>query len=457
MLMCRKFMTTVCPVLAAALFFSVAITCAHAAQDMDTIIVSAEGLADPDADIYQKDRGLLLDDLRADARRQVIEKAVGTMVESSTLVENYALVEDRIMTKSHGLIKQVIKESSPWRGDDGFMHILLKAEVFLGQVRDSVKGLSRSGRVEMLKQHGNPRIEVEIHVRDAQRGENNASERSFIAENILKEHFNRFGYRVWSQGEQGGGSADFAVQGEARFKQLSVRLRASGLVITKHVLTSWSVKCVNLHTGQEIYFNNQVPKNKSWADEDAALADIGAMVGQEFNRDFFAEHMMQPSKIFALNINGLPDYDVGLQVKKELIGLRHVLNVELREFNAEAQSLFEIDFSGSRDNFAAAVNTAIIEPLNKKLGYTAFRMLSARGEVVELGFNPELEREELDAAFTRTLPASLYNAAPGRIASLLKDSSTRDKINALAPGLIQDMESFAVPAVEKGSTQIRDF
>lgn len=73
----------------------------------DTITVTAEGLADPNADTYQRDQGLLIDDLRQDARRQVIEKAVGAFIDSNTLVENYVLIEDRVFSKSTGLIKQI--------------------------------------------------------------------------------------------------------------------------------------------------------------------------------------------------------------------------------------------------------------------------------------------------------------------------------------------------------------
>ncbi|MGB8146675.1 MAG: hypothetical protein WCF05_16130, partial [Chromatiaceae bacterium] len=58
-----------------------------AALAADTITVTAEGLADPNAETYQRDKGLLIDDLRQDARRQVIEKAVGAFIDSTTLVE----------------------------------------------------------------------------------------------------------------------------------------------------------------------------------------------------------------------------------------------------------------------------------------------------------------------------------------------------------------------------------
>jgi len=426
------------------------------AQEATTIIVSAEGLADPEAQIYQKDRGLLIDDLRTDARRQVIEKAVGTMVDSSTLMENYILVHDRVMTHSQGLIKKVIKESQPWQGDDGFMHLLLKAEVYLSDIRNSLKELSRASRIDLIKQQGNPKIEVRIEVRDAKRSGLNNSERSFVAENLLKEHFSKFGYRVWSEGETGVSSADFSVTGEARFKALSARLKASGLTITKHVLTSWSVKCLNLNTGQEIYFNNQIPKEKSWTDEDAALADIGALIGQEFSEGFFTNHLMVPSKIFSLHVRGLPNYDTAMMLKKEFIGLRQVLNVDFREFNADGESLFEVDYSGDRNNFMTAISASLVDPLNQKLGKKAFRLRSARGSVVQLDFASEMSPQEITTAFDGQLPASLFTAAPERLGELIKDESTREKLRQINPQAIDALESVS-GSPSASHSQVRDF
>ncbi|MDY0269937.1 hypothetical protein [Trichloromonas sp.] len=409
-----------------------------------TIVVSAEGLADPDAAIYRNDKGLLIDDLRADARRQVIEKAVGTLVESSTLVENFALIEDKVLTQSQGLIKQVIKESDPWKGEDGFMHILLKAEVYLSDIQESLKEMSRTQRVSLIKEQGNPRISVAVRVKDAERGSDVLPERSEIAENILKKGISAFGYRVWSEPESGNvkdAQSDFAISGEAKFKKNTVRLAASGLKISKYVLTSWTVKCLNVLTGEEIYFNNQVPQKKSWNDEDVALADIGALIAAEFNKDFFEQHLLSPSRIFQLHVHGLPDYDTGNLLKKELLGLRHVLNLEFRDFQAGKASLFEVDYSGSRENFAQSVNTSLIGPLNEKFKTKAFAIESAKGDTVSVRFKAAGSTEQVADAFNKFPPASLYEAAPGRFDALVKDDSTREKIRKLAPDLSARLEA----------------
>ncbi|MGR9052661.1 MAG: hypothetical protein ACU84J_08435 [Gammaproteobacteria bacterium] len=405
----------------------------------NTVTVSAEGLADPSSPAYQRDKGLLLDALRADARRQVVEKAVGTMVDSSTLIENYEMINDRVLTKSAGLIKNIIKESAPWMGDDGFMHILLKAEVYIAEIKDALQVMSRDSRISLLKQYDNPKISVAVLIQDADRASMVEPERSDVAENILKEHIKQFGYRVWSEEntqklkmemmERSSlqnmsdvtlsvsqiKAADFSIFGVAKFKSISVTLKASGVTLTKYVLTSWTVKCIDNNTGEEIYFNNNIPSKKSWADEDAALADIGKLIGGEFSKDFFEQHLMAPSKIFQLQVVGLPDYDIAKIFKKEMIGLRPVLNVDLRNFDSNGFSLYEVDFSGSRGNFQDLINGTVIAPLNTKLGDRMFKLDSAQGNVVRVTFNSSDSIDSLLKKFNGMPPASLANASPGRL------------------------------------------
>ena len=430
-----------------ALFFLFTSTPIQAAQPPETIVVSAEGLADPGAEQYQRDKGLIIDDLRRDARRQAIEKAVGVYVESSTLVENYLLIEDKVLSRSKGLIKQILEQSSPRLGEDGLMHIRIKAEVFIGEVKDALESLSRQSRISLIRQHGNPTISVAIIVKDAKRGSPAGKEKSTIAENILKDRFVDFGYRVWSEdytkilqrglkSKRGGRRiADFSVIGEVKFKTNSIKLKASGLTITRHVLTSWTVKCIDNHTGEEIYFNNKIPRHKSWSDEDQALEDIGKLIGNEFTKDFFEKELMKPSRIYQLQLTGLPDYDTALLFQDEFIGLRPILNAELVNFEAGGLSFFEIECTGSSNNFAQLVNNAIIKPLNKKLAGPRLRLISHHGNVVTVAVDPGNEAGGLKEAIVSTPPASLAEAPPERIKQLIQSTDLLEKIVKMNPAL----------------------
>ncbi|MBI5092919.1 MAG: hypothetical protein HZB26_10815 [Candidatus Hydrogenedentes bacterium] len=423
----------------------------------------------------------MLDALREDARRQVVEKAVGTFVDSSTLVENYVLVRDRVLTKSKGLIKQVIKESDPWEGKDGFMHILLKAEVYITKIGDALKEMSKTERVSLIREYGNPKISVAIVARDADRASTTAKERSPIAENVLIEQLTKFGYRVWSEDENATlkaevsakekpgnavetnisvsqpKAADFSIVGEAKFKKLSAKLPPSNIEITKYVLTSLSVKCVNNHTGEIILSKNEVPKNKSWADEDVAVEEIGKIVGQDFTKEFFEEHLMEPSKIYQLKVAGLPDYDTGTQFKKEMIGLRPVLNVDFRDFSADGVSNYEVTFAGARGNFTDLVNDTVIKPLNAKFGGSYFKLSSAQGEVVSVQFACDKNPKEVLSRFDTAAPAALAQASPERLKELVKDEATMKKVAEVNPDAVKKLADTGNAAAGTTLKSVKDF
>ena len=419
-----------------------------AADKAETIIVTAEGLVDPNTEIYKKDKGLMVDDLRRDAQRQAVEKAVGVYVESSTLVENYLLIEDKVLSKSKGLIKQILEQSAPKLGEDGLMHLQIKAEVFIIEVKNALQSLSRESRLSLIKERGNPTISVAVVVRDAKRSAEDVPENSSIAENILKEHFVNFGYRVWSEAytqllRQDAGAAksnrrvaDFSVIGEAKFKETSITLKASGLQVTKHVLTSWTVKCLNNHTGEEIYFNNKVPKNKSWADEDQALEDIGRLIGEEFSKDFFEAQLMKPSQRYQVQLTGLPDYDTALLFKNEFNGLRNILNADLQNFESDGLSLFEVETSGG-GNLAQVINSTVLKPLNAKLEGPQLKLVSQHGNVVRIALDGGAQADALQKSLQNSPPASLATAAPERIKKLTQDKALLEKVGKMNPELEQ--------------------
>lgn len=459
----------------------VEIQAAPAAEEKDAfIVITAEGLADPNADAYKRDKALMIEDLRRDAKAQILEKAVGAYVETSTLVENYTLISDRVLSRSQGLIKRVIKESEPWIGEDGFAHMLMKAEVSVVPITEALKEMSRGERVALLKEYGNPRVSVAIFIRDAERGPDVVAERSEIAENVLKEHIKNFGYRVWSEEHvdqlkarfekktdgdaveatltaQAPKAADFSIMGEAKFKTVSAKLPASGLTVTKYVLTSWSVKCMDNHTGEEIYFNNQVPKKQSWADEDQAIEEIGRLIGGEFSREFFEEHLQAPSKMFQLEVAGLPSYDLGQLLRKEFIGLRPVLNIDFREFDKTGLSLYEVEFSGSRGNFNDLLVSAIIDPLNQKVGQGAFSLESAKGNVVRLKYAATLDAAALTDKLNTVAPSGVATAAPARLKEIIKSEETMQKVAEVSPEIVKKLSEESAQGGKTGLDAVKSF
>ncbi len=101
--------------------------------------------------------------------------------------------------------------------------------------------MSRDERIEFIRAGGDPRISVRIVARDADAPTGRAQPSRSRGEH-LKERIRSFGFRTWSDEagarQRSQGAPDFAVTGEVAIKRLSMRLEASGLVVTKFALTS---------------------------------------------------------------------------------------------------------------------------------------------------------------------------------------------------------------------------
>ena len=200
-----------------------------------TLMIAAVGLIDPSDPRYRNDKTLLQSELRADSKSQLVEKAVGLLLDTNSLAKNYDLLKDQVLSRSGSFIKTVIHESEPRMGKDGLMSITTEAVVNVKAVQQSLNQMSRDERVVFIRANGDPKISVQIAVRDADQADSRPLP-SPAAENILKERIKSFGFRTWSEApsgpSEGGNGADFAVIGEATIKKLSMRLQASGLTVT---------------------------------------------------------------------------------------------------------------------------------------------------------------------------------------------------------------------------------
>ncbi len=451
------------------------VTTAYTADE--TVIISAEGLVDPQADIYEKNEELMHLDLQNDAKKQVIEKAVSMYIDDKNLNENYLLVNDMVLTSSPTLIKKVIEESEPWLGKDGLMHLKLTAEVYTVRTKEALETLSGKNRQLKLKEVGNPRISVAITVKDAERDSGTPPTRSEVAENIFKKQMASFGYRVWSEeaaddinqgmarkSEAKGNkklaafyatnkASDFRVIGSVKFQPVLLTMKASGIKIKKYALNSWTVSCHNTMTGEELYFNNKIPKSKSWASEDQALNDIGQMISNEFSADFFEQHLTAPVTTYQLMVEGLPSWELGELLQKELVGLRSILNVGFRSFELDGIALYEIQSSDNRNNFSHVINKNILKPLNKKLGDKVFKLASVNGTVIRLIFQSDQDEDTIIANFENSVPSSLAKAPKERIADLGQSSDAKKAISHVNPQAIKLITLAQSPTKQQTGTE----
>ncbi len=406
----------------------VAAPVAAAEAEPGTMIISAVGLADPSDQKYQADKSLLAADLRADSKSQLVEKAIALYLDRASLAKNYDVLRDKMLSKSGNYIANIVQEGEPRLGKDGLMSVTTQASVKVREVQKSLNQMSRNERIDFIRNNGDPKISVAISVRGE--GADAPAQNSQVAENLLKERIKSFGFRIWSDGAQNpavpGKSADFAVIGEAKLKKLSAKLAASGITIDKYLLTSWTVKCIDRQSGEEIYFNNKMPVAAgSWATQEQALAAIGGKIADEFSRDFFMRNFNPSGRKVTLRIAGLPDKAAEDAIARELVGLQPVISAAGR---SSAPAIYDLQLSGGNGPLTDLVASAILKPLNSKLGQVCFNLGATSGEQISVSFDPACSDKPVLARLDTHPPASLYAAPPGRQKSVLKDPSAIKKL-----------------------------
>ncbi len=391
------------------------------------MIISAVGLADPKDQKYQTDKALLTSDVRADSKSQLVEKAIALYLDRASLAKNYDLLREKLLSKSGSYIASIVQEGAPELGKDGLMYVTTQAAVRVREVQKSLNQMSRDERIDFIRNNGDPKISVAISVRGE--GDAAVAQNSQVAGNLLKVRIKSFGFRIWSDDAPAaapGSGADFAVIGEARLKKLSAKLEASGITISKYTLTSWTVKCVDKQSGEEIYYNNNLPVGAgSWSTEEQALAAIGGKIADEFSRDFFVRHFNANGQKVALKIVGLPDKSVEAGIARELVGLQSVIGVTRR---AGAPAVYDLQLSGGSGPLTDLVANAVLKPLNAKLGQACFNLGATSGEQVTVAFEAACADKSVLTKLDSNPPASLYAAPPARQKLILHDPEAIKKV-----------------------------
>jgi eukaryotic-like serine/threonine-protein kinase len=348
-----------------------------------TLVISALGVVDPQDARFGGNMAAAQVEARNDAKRQLVEKALALYVDKASLDSHHALIETKLLANSGNFIRSVLQEDAAGAAKGGgTVEMQTRAVVSLRDVQRSLNQLSREERVEFIRNKGDPRISIRIDIGNAD-GTAMAPARSQLAENVVKDRIKSFGFRVWApEGDNSGSAqaADFAIKGEVKVKQLSMKLPASGLTITKTALTSWTLKAIETATGEEVYLSTKLPTGQSWASEDQALAEIGKLVGDEFSRNFFLQHFEFRTQKTNLMFTGLPEGGSGLLLR-ELRGMRAVLDAQA----AQEAGRFQVQLAeGSAPDL---VQDAIVRPLNAKLGLDCFALAGTAGSDVTIAYS----------------------------------------------------------------------
>jgi eukaryotic-like serine/threonine-protein kinase len=391
--------------------------------DPGKVVISAVGMIDPRDARYQSDKALMQSDLRADSRSQLVEKSLALFVDRNSVTQNYDVLKDKLLSKSSSFVTTVVKEGEPQIGKDGLMYVSTEAVVDVNAVQKSLNQMSRDERIDFIRASGDPRVSVQIAARDADQP-NAPPQPSPVAENILKERIKSFGFRTWSEG--GGKGPDFSVDGEVKIKRLSARLAASGLVVTKYALSSWTIKAVDRETGEEIYYNTTLPTGMgSWASEEEALNAIGTRMAAEFSRNLFLQHVYGTGQKVTLVIEGLPDAAADATVTRQLAGLPTVVSVTAR--TPGRPRIYDMKLAGAGP-VSDLVASGVLKPLNAQLGQACFLLGTVTGDRVVVTFDARCSDASVLSRLETNPPAGLYGAPSGRQKAVVKDPEMLKKL-----------------------------
>lgn len=394
---------------------------AAAPAEPGTLLIAAAGYADASDPRYKSDPAKLAGDLRADARGQLVEKALALLVEPKSLAANYDALNAKLVAKSGDFIRTVVRESEPVVGASGVATMTTEAVVNVKAVQKSLNAMTRDERLDVIRANGDPKVSIAIAVRDAERPDL-PPQRSPVAENLMAERIRSFGFRVVDPA-----AADVSIAGEAAVKRLSTRLEASGIVVTKYALSSWTLKALDRPTGEEIYHATALPKGAgSWPSEEEALKAIGTGVADAFSREFFLQHASATAKRVTLVIEGLPSADVAAKLAREFIGLPAVISSGARA--GAPAGTFDLELSGSGAP-ADLVASGVLAPLNAKLGKACFSSGATAGSEVRVRFDAACHDAAVVGRLDTKPPAGLYGAPESRQRSVLRDPDALRKLS----------------------------
>lgn len=109
--------------------------------------VETEGVAR----ILENNTAMARDHAIVDAQRKAVEQAVGVLMSSESVVQNYDIVSDRILTQSAGYITSydVLDE----KHDDNEYRVTIRAVIGMGALENDVQAIRH-----VIQQKGNPRM-----------------------------------------------------------------------------------------------------------------------------------------------------------------------------------------------------------------------------------------------------------------------------------------------------------
>jgi hypothetical protein len=334
------------------------------------------------------------DDAIEDALRKGIEQVLGTLLEAQTLVENFQVIDDNIMTKTKGYVQnyQVLKEQK--NGPDLY-EVTVKAVVKVADIKDDLEGIAT-----LMRRKNMPRAMVMIDEKNIGETPGYTALETDLnsAETTLMEVFMAKGFRFVDQStvkqvisqQQAAAilegnvtqaaslgrrlGAEVVLTGKAFAK--TVELEAYGAKIRSQQATV-TVKAIKTDTGDMLGMVTEQGKFSHIDDvaggvkaiQQASKKAADNLIPQILNQ---WQQEVSSGGMITLNVHGVTDYTVLGKFKSGLkYYVRGLASMNQRSWD-NGYAVFEVNFKGNSDDLAQRISGKDMEGIRATVtGVTA--------------------------------------------------------------------------------------
>ena len=333
-----------------------------------------------DITILAEGYGMSRSDALLKAKRDAVERGIGTVLISRTEVKNFELQRDVILSKTMGSVKQydVVKEE---KQADNIHYIKIKTVVSIASIKADLVALKI-----LLESMDKPRMMVVMQ----EEGSNTAE--SAIVDYLTEKEFElvdpatvaalmRKGDQLIHKASKGdpvaaaqigaSNGAEYVLVGTVTQSLMKSNvLSDSGMVSGQAHLTAKVVNCSNARiiasksaNSAAVHVSEEVAKAK--ATEKAAKKLMDRALFEEIVSSF--QDMINNGIPIHVTINHVADFKTQKAVKKALEGLSQVVSVNKRSFGG-GQLKLSVLYKGNADSFSEEVDGKSVE--GKKFSVT---------------------------------------------------------------------------------------
>lgn len=370
-------------------------------QEVQTITVKGEGWFEGSDGLIGKDRAI------NDALRKAVEQAVGTLVSSETMVQNFQTLNDQIYLQSQGYVQNYKVLSENQR--QNVYEVTIQASVATGPIKEKLEALGF-----LLQQVGKPRIMILIAEQNIGRqdynywwGHHRGEQTDLtIAENTIMDLFREKGFDFVDHAAQSKEIkvapafqvADLSNQAAVSLgKQADAEVVIVGKALARSVgsIAGTSMKSVQANISFRAIQTDNGRVLSSGADHAAAvhidevtagaeaLKKASAKISDKMTDDIIKNFQKRVggTTLVQLTVTGLSGHEDLRKFKNLLQGqVRGVERIHERSFSGNVARM-DVDIKGSAHSLAEEMS-------QKRFKEFAVKVISSTWNTIEVNINP---------------------------------------------------------------------